>query len=238
MPTNDTIFEHPNKVLGEALSPATVDLMNKLKEDTGFSVRFERFEANEKYHSCKHFASGDIVGGVPTVYLNCPKVFGYVNLIVSHEFLHIYLSIEGYPTPKYETDNERAEEVASLVKSILEHPIIQQRQIEMDHSDKEFQDAQVEKLLSSPPDGGDRVLSALRYVEYKLMCKNEELLKVVDSMYSNNNNGAIDAKQLGMELLRRYNKYGGSVKGKEAALKILEEWIEILKGYGINLMVA
>lgn len=59
------IFQHPNKVLGEELSLATLDLIDKLKKDTGFSVRFERFEDNEKYYSCKHFASGDIVGGVP-----------------------------------------------------------------------------------------------------------------------------------------------------------------------------
>lgn len=225
------IFDPPNKVLGEELSPATLVLMDKLAEDTGHSVCFERLENH-------HFASGGIVDDIPTVYLNCSKVSGYVNLIVSHELLHICLDIDGYPKIRCRHGDNRAEEIAALVRSIIEHPIIQQRQIEMGHSDKEFQDAQVEKVFCSPPDGRDRVLSALRYVEYNLMCKNEELLRVVDTMYSNNNNGAIDAKQLGMELLRRYNKYGGSVKGKEDALRILEEWVEILKKYGVNLMVA
>lgn len=226
MTINVPIFEHPKKVLGEELSPATLYLMDKITEKKGHSVSFERFEKH-------HFSSGGIVNGIPIVYLNCSKVLGYVDLIVNHELLHICLDIEGYPKCECFTDDANANKIAALMRSIIEHPIIQQRQRNICISDEEFQNEQVRKTIyCSPPNGicyelieGLQEHDALRYAEFILMCKDKNLLMLLDKTYINY---APNAMALGKMLLTQYNNHGGLVTGMDSMSLIYQEWIKTL----------
>lgn len=208
--------------------------MTEIEKNTGFSVRFMRFEDHEEYQSCNHYASGGIgTDKVPTVYLNCTKVLGYVDLIVNHELLHICLDIEGYPKLECSKDDVKANEIAALMRSIIEHPIIQRRQRKIGISDEDFQNEQVRKTIyCSPPNSigygfadGLQEHDALRYAEFMRMCKDKDLLMLLDKTYINYAPNAIG---LGKELLAQYDNHGGSVSGIDSVSLIYQEWITTL----------
>lgn len=228
------IFEPPDKVLGETLSKATLDLMAEIKKDTGFSVRFVRFEDHEEYKSCRHYASGGIRDDkVPTVYLNCSKVLGHVDLIVNHELLHICLDREGYPKLECFKDDVNANKIAALLRSVIEHPIIQQRQCKIGISDEDFQNEQVRKTVyCSPPNSigyefteGLQEHDALRYAEFMLMCKDKSLLMLLDKTYAQY---APNAMGLGKILISQYSNHGGSISSMDGVHLIYKEWITTL----------
>ncbi len=194
---------------------------------------------NPKLRLCNHYATSDIDKNIPTVYLNCDKdkVKGYVDLLVNHELLHIQISKEGYPVlvpdlvyGNINNNNHKVNEIACLVRSVIEHPIIQQRQIEMGISDKEFQDMlarNVEKdLCCNDFAWPEKLKNALHYVDRILLCKNIELKKSLDEKYDEI---VPNSKSLGKYLLLTYCKLGGSIGGKNNTKKILAEWGKILE---------
>jgi hypothetical protein len=217
-----------NEIL-KKMSPQTASLKKQVENICGAKVQFRSDE------SIIHYATCGFPDNIPIVKLNPDKMNGHIDLLVNHELHHIKISKENYSILVYEINNEsdhEFDEIQNLVRSVIEHPIIQQRQVATGILDEEFQQLLTKNVIRdlrcNDSVSLEKLKNSLHYVDRILLCKDVKLKKLFIKKF---NDTIPNSQRLGEYLLNIYCKWGGSTGGKESTREILIEWGGILEGY-------